>query len=66
MAPQKLGEDLIIGAKPIAEWLGVPPRKVFYWGEKGMLPLFKIGSQWAGKKSTLARHFEKLERGEEV
>jgi hypothetical protein len=57
----RLGDDLLIGAKPIAEFLGVNARKIFYWGETGHLPLFKIGSQWAGKKSTLIRHFEKLE-----
>jgi hypothetical protein len=29
--------------------------------ETGRLPIFKIGNQWAGRKSSIARHFEKLE-----
>ena len=61
---QRLGDDLLFGAKAIADYLGVPVRKVFYWGETGQLPLFKMKKQWAGRKSTLTRHFEKLESGE--
>jgi len=57
----RLGDDLMIGARVIAEWLGVPERKVFYWAGSGDIPLFKIGNQWAARKSTLTRHFAKLE-----
>jgi hypothetical protein len=59
----KLGDDLLVGAKAIAAELGVPERKVFYWGETGYIPLFRIGNQLAGRKSTLKAHFEKLEAG---
>ena len=47
MDRQSIGDDLMIGAKGIAAWLNVSPRKVFYWGETGLLPLFKIGGRWA-------------------
>jgi hypothetical protein len=32
--------------------------------ETSRLPIFKIGNQWAGGKSNVARHFEKLESEE--
>lgn len=57
----RLGDDLMIGARVIAAFLGVHERKIFYWADAGLIPLFKIGSQWAGRKSTLTRHFAKLE-----
>jgi hypothetical protein len=57
----KLADDLMVGAKQIADWLGVSERKVFYWGETKRIPIFKVGSQLAGRKSTIARHLEKLE-----
>ena len=58
---QELNSDLMVGVKIIADFLGVPDRRVFYWAETKKLPLFKIGSLWAGKKSTLRRHFAELE-----
>jgi hypothetical protein len=59
---QPLSEDLMIGAVPIASWLGVPPRKLFYMAETKQLPLFKIGGKLAGRKSTITRHFAALEQ----
>jgi hypothetical protein len=57
-----LAGDLMIGVKAIAEWLGIAPRKVFYMAETGQLPgLFKIGSKWAGRKSTIQRRITELE-----
>lgn len=60
----ELTDDLLVGVKNIAAYLNVSERKIYWWGEQQMIPLFKIGSVWAGKKSTIARHFEKLESGE--
>jgi hypothetical protein len=57
----RLADDLMVGAKAIATWLGVPERKVFYWAETKRIPIFRVGSQLAGRKSTIARHLEKLE-----
>jgi hypothetical protein len=56
-----LAEDLMIGAKPIASFLGVPVRQVFYMAESGQLPMFKIGGKWAGRKSTITAHITRLE-----
>jgi hypothetical protein len=57
----KLADDLLVGAKAISAWLGVPERKIFYWAETKRIPIFRVGNQLAGRKSTIARHFEKLE-----
>src|SRR5205809_274312 len=57
----KLADDLMIGAKPIATFLGLPVRQIFYMAEKGQLPLFKVGGTVAGRKSTITAHFAKLE-----
>jgi hypothetical protein len=57
-----LAEDLMIGAEPIAAWLGVSARQLFYMHETKKLPLFKIGGRLAGRKSTLMQFIEELER----
>jgi hypothetical protein len=58
-----LAEDLMVGAKPIASFLGLPVRQVFYMAESGQLPVFKIGGKWAGRKSTITAHIARLEAG---
>jgi hypothetical protein len=57
-----LAEDLMIGAEPIAAWLGVSARQLFYMHETKKLPLFKIGGRLAGRKSKLMQFIEELER----
>jgi hypothetical protein len=57
-----LAEDLMIGAEPIAAWLGVSVRQIFYMHETKKLPLFKIGGRVAGRKSKLMEFIEELER----
>ncbi len=57
----EFSEDLMIGAKTVAGWMGVPVRQVFYMAEGGQLPLFKIGGKWAGRKSTITAHIARLE-----
>ena len=61
-----LAEDLMIGAKPVATFLGLPVRQVFYMAEKGQLPLFKIGGKWAGRKSAITAHIAQLEAARSV
>jgi hypothetical protein len=40
-------------AKPIAEWLGVSARKVFYWGETGRLPISRSATNGpAGRQAS--------------
>ena len=57
----EFSEDLMIGAKTVAGWMGLPVRQVFYMAESGQLPLFKIGGKWAGRKSTITAHISQLE-----
>jgi hypothetical protein len=57
-----LSDDLMLGAVALGDWLGIPPRKVFYMAEHNQLPLFKIGGKLAGRKSTITEHIAKLER----
>ena len=61
VANSQLSDDLMIGIKPIANWLNQPVRKIFYMAEKHQLPLFKIGGKWAGRKSTILQHIALLE-----
>lgn len=63
MEAKEISDDLLVGIKPIANWLKLPARKVFYMAEKKHLPLFKIGKQWAGRKSSILKRFEELEAG---
>jgi hypothetical protein len=50
-----LADDLMIGSGPIAQFLGIPVRQVFYLAATGQLPLFRMGKKLAGRKSTIAR-----------
>jgi hypothetical protein len=59
---ETLGDDLIVGAKPIAEELGMTERQVFYMAETGQLPVFKIGRKLAARRSTLRQRIVELER----
>jgi hypothetical protein len=60
-----LGEDLILGGSNLARFLFKDPkkrRKVYHMYERRLLPLFKVGPELAGRKSTLLRHIERVER----
>jgi hypothetical protein len=57
-----LASDLMIGAKQIAAFLGRPPREIYYLGSVGRLPLFPWGTKLAGRKSTLRKHIQDLEK----
>jgi hypothetical protein len=50
---QPLSADLLIGAEPIAEFLGMPLRETYHALQKGYLPTFKIGPKHAARKSEL-------------
>ena len=63
MAEQKpLADELLIGAIAIGEFYGVNARVAFYMCEKGLIPVFKIGSRWAGRTSTFIRDIERREK----
>ena len=56
--------DLLNGVNAIAKYLNLTPRQVYHLAESRSLPLFKYGGTgpWRGRKSTLTRHIEALER----
>jgi hypothetical protein len=48
-----LGDDLLIGAAAIAAYLNVLERRVYHWGKRGYIPIFKIGPLLAARRSEL-------------
>jgi hypothetical protein len=58
-----LAGDLLNGISEIAAFTGMKPRRLFYLAANRKLPLFKVGHQWCGRRSTLLAHIENLERG---
>jgi hypothetical protein len=56
-----LADDLLEGVPEIAAFTGQSQRRVYYLAEKKLLPLFKVGDRWTGRKSTLRKHYSKLE-----
>ncbi len=57
----ELKDDMLKGAKAIAEFLGEDQRRVFYMLERKQIPGFKRGGLWNARKSTLVKQIEKLE-----
>ena len=48
-----LAADLLEGGEAISAFTGIPAPRVFYLCERGLLPVFKIGTTWAARKSEL-------------
>ena len=63
MGAQDLADDLLSGVPAIAAFTGWPERRVYYLAEKKLIPLFKLGDRWCGRKSTLRRHLDCPESG---
>ncbi len=62
--PVALKDDLLRGAKEIADFLGEKKRRVFYMCETGQLEgAFKIGRLWHARRSTLIEGLRRRERG---
>jgi hypothetical protein len=61
-----LADDLLLGAKPIADFLGLTETKVYYAGRTGKLPLFRFAGRLAGRKSRLTEYVIELERAAEA
>jgi hypothetical protein len=57
-AQDHLADDLLSGVPAIAEFTGRPSRRVYYLAEKKLIPLFKVGDRWCGRKSTLRPHLD--------
>jgi hypothetical protein len=63
MSGERLADDLLLGAKSIADWIGCNPRQVYYWAR--MKPprfgLFHVGDKIAGRKSRILKELAQLE-----
>jgi hypothetical protein len=57
----ELRDDLLMGARAIAEFMGIYVRRVFYLAEHGKIPVFKLGERWHARRSTLRRFVETKE-----
>jgi hypothetical protein len=54
---ETLGEDILWGARRIAEEIGVPTRKAYHLLENNLIPARKIGRDWCARRSVLNQHF---------
>jgi len=48
-----LSDDLLKGAKRLAEFTGFGEREIYDFAKSGALPLFKVGKHICGRKSEL-------------
>jgi hypothetical protein len=53
--PNPLADDLLIGAEPIAKYIGMDVRAVYHAAAMGHIPTFRIGPKLAARKSELNR-----------
>ncbi len=56
-----VANDLLRGAENIAEFLGITRRSVYYYAERGELPIFRLGNQLFARRSKLLQHISHLE-----
>jgi hypothetical protein len=52
--PARLADDLLSGVRQIADYLGEPKRRTEYLAERGLIPVFRLGSRICARKSELA------------
>jgi hypothetical protein len=64
MPKERLADDLLLGARALAEWTGASERQIYYWAQIRRFGLFRIGDKIAGRKSTIMAHMARLEAGE--
>ncbi len=64
VTPETPAEDLMIGAAPIARFLGVPPRQVYYLAAQKRLPVGHLGNLLIASKRRLAKHMDEITAGE--
>lgn len=53
MESTPLSDDLLTGARAIADYLGWKPRRVYYAAELGSLPIGRVGSILIARKTEL-------------
>lgn len=61
VSQEPIGDDLLRGAKQIADFLKVKERTVYHLIDTEQIPFFKLGGRVCARRSSLARHIEALE-----
>lgn len=61
MQEERLADDLLLGAKAVAEWMGASERQIYYWAQSRRFGLFRIGDKIAGRKTTILANLARLE-----
>jgi hypothetical protein len=56
----RLRNDLLFGAKAIAEEIGVEEHQVYYFARKKLLPIGKVGKQLIASRQKLRRAAQNL------
>ena len=62
-AASPLAADRLAGARAIAEFIGVPVRRVNYMLAQGFLPVGRLGRTFIGSKRTLTSFFDDVSAG---
>lgn len=56
------GEDALLGAEEVAEYLGVGPVTIYRWCRDGRLPCMKIGKSWRIRRGSLEEFLRRSEQ----
>jgi hypothetical protein len=59
-APLDIAADRLSGAKAIAAFLGITPRRAVVLLERGVLPAGKEGRTWIASRQALREHYRQL------
>lgn len=59
---KQIEKDLLVGAKDIANFLGISQRVVYRLTYDGIIPHFKLGGSVAARRSSLSRWMDEQER----
>ena len=59
-----LADDLLNGAKEIADYINQGQRRTYHLLETGQLPASILGGRWTSRKSTIMVQILKLETGD--
>jgi hypothetical protein len=57
-----LADELLDGGEAISQFTGISRTRVFYLAERGLLPVFKVGSRWCALKKRITGRPEKPNR----
>jgi excisionase family DNA binding protein len=52
-----INDDLLEGAKQIAQYTGNSVRRIYYLADRGAIPAFHIGKTLCARKSELDMHY---------